>query len=266
MDWLQVVVLAITQGLTEFLPISSSAHLIMVPVLFNWQDQGLAFDVAVHIGTLIAIVIYFRKELAKISIDGAKSVVARKRVGDSQLAWAILLATAPVGIIGLLLNDVVEMYLRSSLVIASTTILFGVLLWTADLNDEEHTRDEYSLSLKEGLLIGCMQAFALIPGTSRSGVTMTAGLMVGLSRVAAARFSFLLSVPIIFLAGAYKMYGIFIGDISVNLMYLGVGILLSSISAYICIHYFIKFISQIGMLYFVIYRLVLGSILMAIYL
>jgi len=218
MDWLQVIILAIIQGLTEFLPISSSAHLILVPVIFDWQDQGLAFDVAVHIGTLIAIIIYFRKELLKITIDGAKSAVAGKRVGDSQLAWAIMLATAPVGIIGLLLNDIVELYLRSSLVIASTTILFGVLLWTADINDEDHTRDEYSLSIKEGLLIGLMQAFALIPGTSRSGVTMTAGLMVGLTRLASARFSFLLSVLIIMLAGGYKAYGIFTGDIVVNYM------------------------------------------------
>jgi undecaprenyl-diphosphatase UppP len=178
--WLQIVVLALVQGVTEFLPISSSAHLILVPRLTHWPDQGLAFDLAVHLGTLIAVVYYFRRELGRMSVDFAASLRERRAVGESRLAFAVLWGTVPVGIAGLLINHTVETELRSPVVIAATTIAFGVLLWIGDVRRGRRT--EHEMSWRDVLVIGCAQAIALVPGTSRSGITITAAMLLGLSR------------------------------------------------------------------------------------
>jgi len=267
MDFLQIVVLALVQGFTEFLPISSSAHLILFPRLFGWSDQGLAFDVAVHLGTLGAVVWYFRTELAGMSRDWVGSLRQRRTVGDSRLAWAVLLGTIPVGLAGLLLKGFVETALRSPVVIAWATIIFGLLLWLADHVGRKigQPRDERSLTWRDILLIGCAQAVALIPGTSRSGITMTAGLLLGLSRSAAARFSFLLSIPVIMLAGGLSVLDLVRGDHLVDWLSLSVGALLSGLSAYACIHLFLKLLERIGMLPFVIYRLTLGALLLYLF-
>jgi len=260
LDTLQAIYLALMQGLTEFLPISSSGHLILLPNIFGWVDQGLAFDVAVHIGSLIAVVSYFRHELKIMTADWFQSVIQRQMVGESRLAWAVLWGTVPVGLAGLFFNNVIELYLRTPLVIAITTVLFGVLLWWADVMGRRH-RSEHDVHWKDILIVGLAQALALIPGTSRSGVTMTAGLMLGLTREAAARFSFLLSVPVIVLAGGYQTLKLVKSDYVIQWDLLAIGVMCSAITAYLCIHVFLKLLERIGMLPFVIYRFLLGAVL-----
>ena len=177
MDWLQVLVLAVIQGLTEFLPISSSAHLILAPVLFGWTDQGLAFDVALHLGSLAAVVLYFRRDLINMTLSWTRSVTHREMNDDARLAWGVLLATIPVGLAGLLFKDVIEQQLRSPLYIAAGLIVFGLVLSWADWRHRGE-REVNQMTWKDVLLIGLAQALALFPGTSRSGITMTAGLLV----------------------------------------------------------------------------------------
>ena len=261
MDFIQIVVLALVQGLTEFLPISSSAHLILMPYFFDWPDQGLAFDVAVHVGTLTAVVVYFREQLSSMSRDWVVSLQKRQTYGDSRLVWAVGVGTIPVGLAGLLFGDFVEQHLRSTLVIAITTILFGVLLGWADIKGQRQ-RDEHSLNWRDIIIIGCAQALALIPGTSRSGITITAALMLGLTREAAARFSFLLSIPAILLPGGLKVVELMEASHSIDWMALFLGVVLSAVSAYLCIHFFLKLLDRIGMMPFVAYRMVLGVILL----
>ena len=264
MDIIQIIVLALVQGLTEFLPISSSAHLILVPILTGWEDQGLAFDVAVHVGTLTAVVLYFRKEISQMFFAWFASLKG-KHTEDSKLAWGVLIGTIPVGIAGLLFKDVISEHLRTPLVIAATTIIFGFLLWYADWSGKRE-RDEHTMSWKDIIFIGCAQAIALIPGTSRSGITITAGLMLGLTAPAAARFSFLLSIPVIILAGGVETLE-YLEVASINDMNdLIIGALISAISAYLCIHYFLMLLERIGMTPFVIYRLLLGIVLLSLYL
>jgi undecaprenyl-diphosphatase len=265
MELFQIIALAILQGLTEFLPISSSAHLILLPQLEGWADQGLAFDVAVHVGTLAAVVWYFRRELVLMTRDWGRSLAMREMVGESRLAWAVLFGTIPVGLAGLLFKDMVETVLRAPLVIAGATLVFALLLWWADARGRG-TRSEHAIGWKDVLVIGVAQAVALIPGTSRSGITMTAGLMLGLSRSAAARFSFLLSIPVIVLAGGLNALELVQGEAAVDWRALILGSLLSALAAYLCIHFFLKLLERIGMLPFVIYRLLLGIGLLYLYL
>lgn len=261
MDILQIITLAVLQGLTEFLPISSSAHLILVPqIVPGWQDQGLAFDVAVHVGTLSAVVLYFRREITPMAVDWSRSLATRRQTDNSRLAWAVLFGTIPVGLAGLLFKDFVETDLRSPVVIAAATILFGLVLWWADVKGKR-TRNEHSITWVDVLIIGCAQALALIPGTSRSGATMTAALIMGLSRQAAARFSFLLSIPVITLSGLLVGKDLIEQSAPVDWMAMVVGTGLAAVTAYLCIHYFLKLLDNIGMLPFVIYRLVLGVVL-----
>jgi undecaprenyl-diphosphatase len=265
MELLQIVLLALLQGLTEFLPISSSAHLILFPKLSGFADQGLAFDVSVHVGTLAAVVWYFRRELITMTRDWLASIARRERVGDSNLMWAVGFGTIPVGLAGLLFQDAVETTLREPLVIAIATIFFGLLLWWADRQGKRE-RSEHTIGWREVVVIGVAQAIALIPGTSRSGITMTAGLMMGLTRAAAARFSFLLSIPVIMLAGGLNALELVQAAEPVDWNSLLLGSVISAVSAYLCITLFLQLLERIGMLPFVIYRLLLGVVLLAIYL
>lgn len=264
MDFIQVFVLSIVQGITEFLPISSSAHLILVPQILGWPDQGLAFDVAVHFGTLLAVLWYFRKDIVPLLHDWFGSIVQRQHVGDSTLAWGIVLGTIPVGLAGLLLNDAADQ-LRDPLVIATTTIIFGILLWYADAIGKK-VYSEHQLTWKSIAIIGCAQALALIPGTSRSGITITAALMLGFTAKGAARFSFLLSIPVIVLAGGLKTLELAQSSAAIPWVDMWLGIFFSAVSAYLCIHYFIKLLDRVGMLPFIAYRLVLGIILFWLFL
>ncbi|MBE0376486.1 MULTISPECIES: undecaprenyl-diphosphate phosphatase [Pseudoalteromonas] len=257
MSIIEIIVLALIQGLTEFLPISSSAHLILPSQILGWQDQGLAFDVAVHVGTLIAVVIYFRKEVVEILGAWFKSFGAQGATDDSKLGWWIILGTIPAAVLGLIFKDLIELYLRSAWVIAVTTILFGLLLWYADVKGKQ-TKTIYQLNWKSALMIGMAQAMAMIPGTSRSGITMTAGLMLGMNKQSAARFSFLLAIPVISMMGLYYTIELALGDHIVDWTTLILGAGLSFISAYACIFFFLKIIERMGMMPFVIYRLLLG--------
>lgn len=257
MSYIEAFILALIQGLTEFLPISSSAHLILPSAIFGWADQGLAFDVAVHVGTLAAVVIYFRREVVTLFVALMRSIFSGRRDKEVTLAWMIVLATIPACVFGLLMKDFIELYLRSAWVIATTTIVFGLLLWWVD-SRASLADDEYHTNWKKALFIGVAQALAMIPGTSRSGATITAALYLGFNREAAARFSFLMSIPIIALAGGYLGLQLVTSSEPVHVGFLLTGIITSFIAAYICIYFFLKLISRMGMLPFVIYRLILG--------
>ncbi|MCG9678256.1 undecaprenyl-diphosphate phosphatase [Vibrio sp. Isolate24] len=257
MSYFEAFILALIQGLTEFLPISSSAHLILPSAILGWEDQGLAFDVAVHVGTLAAVMIYFRSEVVALLSAFFASIFKGDRSKEAKLAWMIILATIPACVFGLLMKDFIELYLRSAWVIATTTIVFGLLLWYVDKH-ANLADDEYQANWKKALFIGVAQALAMIPGTSRSGATITAALYLGFTREAAARFSFLMSIPIILLAGGYLGLKLVSSGDPIHLGFLLTGIVTSFISAYICIHLFLKLISRMGMTPFVIYRLILG--------
>lgn len=265
MDWVQAVLLAIIQGLTEFLPISSSAHLILPSQLLGWSEQGLAFDVAVHVGSLFAVLFYFRKEVAGMTIAWFSWLFKGQKSADGRLAWAVIWGTFPVGIVGVIFSllNIVDDFLRSTAVIAATTIIFALVLWWADAKAKE-SRDEHTLTIKDILFVGCAQALALIPGTSRSGITMTAGLILGLSRTAAARFSFLLSIPAIVLSGGLQTFKLATGDAPVDWTMLGLGALVSGVAALTCIHYFLILLEKVGFKPFIYYRLLLGIVLIAI--
>lgn len=258
MDLIHVVVLAVMQGIVEFLPISSSGHLILVPALLGWPDQGLAFDVAVHLGTLGAVVIFFRRELF-----GLARAAFDTRAKDFELAWSLVLATLPLGVAGLALADLVDGVLRSPAVIAATTAGFGVLLWAADARNRG-SRNEHELGMRRVVLIGLAQVLALVPGTSRSGITMTAGLALGLSRAAAARFSFLLSVPAIGMAASWESYQLIVTPEPVLWGTLAAATVLSAVTAFAAIATFLRFIERVGMWAFAVYRLVLAAVIVIV--
>ncbi len=264
MDLWHIIILALIQGITEFLPISSSAHLILLPRLAGWTDQGLAFDVALHLGSLMAVLAYFRRELGPLFIRWWADLRQRQSTPESRLVWAVAWATVPVGLAGLLWNDYVDESLRSPLVIAATTIGFGLLLGVAD-RFGRGGRDEFSLTWRDVAIIGLAQALALIPGTSRSGITMTAALLLGWQRRASARFSFLLAIPVILLAGGLEIVKLAQSPQAVAWDALLLGTLFSGLSAYACIRLFIGFLERIGMMPFVIYRLLLGALLLWIF-
>ena len=260
MTTFQIVVLALIQGLTEFLPISSSAHLILPSVLLDWPDQGLAFDLVLNIGTLGAVLIYFRRDIGRMCGAWCYSLKTKQQTQDSKLTWWILYATLPAAIIGFLGKDLVEMYLRSGYVIAVTTLLFGLLLGWADFR-AKRIKTEHQTGFKGAMFIGFAQVLALIPGTSRSGITITAALMLGLTREAAARFSFLMSVPIIAMASGYDLLKFILSEQTVDWHGLLLGAGVSFISAILCIHVFLIILNKMGMLPFVIYRVLLAALL-----
>lgn len=263
MTLFEIIILAIIQGLTEFLPISSSAHLILPAEVLGWKNQGLAFDVAVHVGSLLAVMIYFRVDIYRLTIAWFSTGFTSKMNADAKLAWFVVIGTIPAGLFGLLMKDWIELNARSALVIAITTIVFGLLLWYADVKATQE-KSIKGLTLKDTVIIGLAQALAIIPGTSRSGVTMTAGLLLGLNRESAARFSFLLSIPIILAAGLFSTLDLLEDSSKVDWNALIYGAAFSFVAAYLCIYLFLSWISRIGMLPFVIYRLILGIILLFI--
>lgn len=261
MTLFEIIILAIIQGVTEFLPISSSGHLLLPAELFGWVSQGLAFDVAVHVGSLLAVMIYFRQEIGQMTVAWLTRGFTKEQNTDSKLAWYVIIATIPAVVIGFLMKDWIELNARTALVIAATTIIFGLALWYADAT-AKHTKELTALNWKQALVIGMAQVLALIPGTSRSGITMTAGLMLGLNRDSCARFSFLLSIPVILGAGLLATLDLLQANEAVDWAALLYGAAFSFVSAYLCIYLFLSWISRIGMLPFVIYRLLLGVVLL----
>lgn len=259
MELFHLIVLALIQGITEFLPISSSAHLILPKELLGWPDQGLAFDVAVHVGSLTAVIVYFREDIWRLLRAWCGSLLERRQSVDSRLGWCIILATIPAGLAALVFNDVIETHLRSTVVVMITTVVFGLYLGWADYRGKK-TLELAQITFSMALMIGLAQALALVPGTSRSGITIAAALALGLQRESAARFSFLLSIPIIALSGMYKGVELLAENI-IQWGDIALGAVLAGVSAYICIHFFLGFIQRIGMVPFVIYRLLLGAFL-----
>lgn len=264
MDFIQTIVLSLVQGLSEFLPISSSAHLILVPKLSDWPDQGLAFDVVVHMGTLSAIVFYYRAIIKILINDFFYSVVKIQTVGQSKLAWGVLLGTIPVGLAGLLFKDFIEVNLRSTEVIAYSTLVFGLLLGFASWINTRNQSSRVELSWQDIGFVGIMQALALIPGTSRSGITITAGLLIGLSKNTSTQFAFLLSIPVITLSALLMLLDLYQQPQVADWPMLLIGFLVSAISAYFTVVFFIKLLDTIGLMPFVVYRIILGVLLLAI--
>jgi len=258
MDIYQAIVLAVLQGLTEFLPISSSAHLILLPKLLGWQDQGIAFDVAVHVGTLVAVLVFLRKELSKIIPSWLKGWQSLKWNQDGLLGWMIVIATIPVGLVGLFGGDWIEINLRSPIVIVISTLFFAILLWWSDRGADTNEQSLQSLGWKAAFFVGMSQACALIPGTSRSGVTMTAMLALGYARTAAAKFSFLLAVPTIILSGVLKTGELMNVEQSVAWDLIGLAVVISALVAFWCMRWFMVIVERVGMLPFVLYRLILA--------
>ena len=260
MDYLHLVILSLVQGLTEFLPISSSAHLILLPELAGWEDQGLVYDIAAHVGSLVAVVLFFRKDIAVFSRAWINSISSGAVTQDARVAWYILLATLPVAVAGLVFYETVATVFRNPLIIAGATIVFGLLLWWADVQGKR-VRDQQQLKLRDALIVGCAQILALVPGVSRSGITMTAGLMLGLDRNTSARFSFFLAVPTIVLAGGHEIYRYIVeGNNTDPVAFLLVAVV-SGISAWLAIKFFLALLDRTGMLPYVIYRLLLGVFL-----
>ncbi|NRB37514.1 MAG: undecaprenyl-diphosphate phosphatase [Pseudomonadales bacterium] len=262
MDIFEIIILALIQGVTEFLPISSSAHLILPSQVLGWQDQGLAFDVAVHVGSLVAVMAYFRKDIIQLLLAWCNHVGKQQKTAESDLAWCVILATIPAVVFGLLVDMFFEDDLRQLWVIATTTIVFGLLLAVADRRGGLNKGTE--ITFKIALIIGLFQAIALIPGTSRSGITMTAALFLGLNRETSARFSFLLSIPLILAAGLLKTLELIQSDVPVAWMDIFLGAAFSAVAAYACITLFLAWINRIGFMPFVVYRLILGLALFAV--
>ncbi len=313
-DIIQAIYLALVQGFTEFLPISSSGHLVLVPKLLGNQVQNLSFDIAVHFGSLAAVVWYFRQQLSTMSVDWLRSIASRQKVGESSLAWSVIWGTVPAGIFGLLLFLVydekfqlaliwmglvlaitllsllyfvikrkfeVVLYLLLAIVvmgvltglgflfknnlrgpeaIAITTLVFGLVLLVAD-KIGKRDRELQTVGWKDVLLVGLAQAVAIIPGTSRSGITITMALFLGLRRSAAARFSFLLSIPTILLAAGVLVIKFMKSNEQVDWTIIGVGAAVSAATAYLCIYLFLKLIERMGMMPFVVYRIFLAIVL-----
>jgi undecaprenyl-diphosphatase len=259
-DWLQIIILALVQGITEFLPISSSAHLILPALLTEWPDQGLAFDVAVHAGTLLAVLSYFRREIGRFASSGTRMLVGGHRDDDADLLLKLIAATLPIVVVGYLAHDWVEANLRTVPVIASATIVFAIALWWADgrRGGADHP------SWWAAMLIGTAQVIAIVPGTSRSGITITAALLLGLSRTSAARFSFLLSIPTILGASVLEVAALGASEHAVRWGELLTGAALAGAGAYCCIHFFVKLVERTGMLPYVVYRLMLGALLLGL--
>lgn len=261
MSLLQIIVLAVVQGLTEFLPISSSGHLVLVPSIFGWTDQGLAFDVAVHFGSLIAVTIFFRQDIATLITGGIDIISGKPASERATMVWCLGLGTIPAAAAGLLFAGWIAANLRDPGVVVATLAGYGVLMALAD-RFAAQDRTIKQIRIRDGLIIGAAQALALVPGTSRSGVTITAGRLLGIRRLDAARFSFLLSVPVILLATIYEVVILVTGETPVPWDNLTIAASISCIVAYLSIDFFMRFVNVIGLLPFAIYRLVLAGVIL----
>lgn len=256
---LQAVILSLIQAVTEFLPVSSSAHLILAPLLFGWPDQGLDFDIATNTGTLLAVLLYFRRDLGEL-LRGLGS--GERTVGfdlpPRQLVGYLALGTVPVGLVGLVFQDVIATVARNPRLIAFTAVVFGLLLGWADRRGRRE-RELGSLTWGDALAIGAAQALALAPGTSRSGITLTAALLLGLTRPAAARFSFLLSIPVgVLAAGLSAKHLIDERLLPGEWLNVGLGIVVSAVAGYLVIDWLLAWLRTRSVQVFVVYRLLLG--------
>lgn len=275
MDVVHILVLALVQALTEFLPISSSGHLVLASYFLGWEYQGIAFDLALHFGTLLAVLLYFRKDLFGILFEVLRWRPGKPMNALQRLGFGLALSTIPAVIVGAAMGDAGALVLRHPLLIAANLIVFGLLLGAADRRtrdtrfqqataDADFVEDANSvfsrMTLRQALLIGGAQALALVPGTSRSGITMTAGLFLGLTRAAAARYSFLMSVPVMVLAITHSLWELLRAENAAPIAWgdFALGALVSGVAGLGVIHLFLGVIRQVGVKPFVIYRVLLG--------
>ncbi len=267
MSLLQAIVLGIAQGLTEFLPISSSAHLRIIPAFAGWEDPGAAFTAVVQLGTMAAELLFFRHDLRRIAAAWLRALRRPELRGtlDARLGWYLVLGTIPISVVGLVLEDDIETTFRSLALIGTTLILLALVLLAADVTGRRH-RGIADLTLRDGVIMGAAQTLALVPGVSRSGATMSAGLFLGLERAAAARFSFLLSIPAVVLSGLYQLTGIVGGEEAAGV---GPGALvlatvLAFASGYAAIALLLRYLVTHSFAVFIGYRMVLGLVVLGL--
>jgi len=266
---LEAIVLGLVQGLTEFLPISSTGHILFVPALAGWPDPGAAFSAVIQLGTMAAVLVYFRTDLWRMAVAFVKSFAGdrtlwRSSDSDARLGWYIVLGTIPISIIGIVFKDQIENNVRTLTLVAIVMILFSFVLMAADLKGAQN-RDEKELTLRDGIIIGLFQALALIPGVSRSGSTISGGLFLGLNRESATRYSFLLSVPAVVLSGVFELRNI--GDstgASVGVAPTVIATLLAFISGYFAIAFLLRFVRTHNFSVFVIYRVAVGVLMLVL--
>ena len=263
MSVLEAIILGITQGLTEFLPISSTAHLRIVPAFAGWEDPGAAFTAIVQLGTMAAVLLYFRSDLIRIAHAWLRSLRDReaRHELDARLGWYIVIGTIPIGVFGLIFHDQIENGARDLYLIGSALIVLGLVLLAAE-RVARHDRPLERITTRDGILIGFGQALALVPGVSRSGATLTVGLFLGLDRPSAARFSFLLSVPAVVLSGLFEFFSILNEDTQVGWGALAVATLLAFVVGYASIAFLLRFLAHHSTIVFVVYRVALGAIVL----
>ena len=262
----QAIILAIVQGFTEFLPVSSSAHLFLVPWILGWPDQGLDFDIALHIGTLFAVLSFFFKDWLQILAQafGVNYGNDPELKRSPRLLWYLVAASVPAGLVGLKFKDSVETSLRNPFIMGTMLILVGLLLWVAERYSWRE-KNIGEVTLTDTLLIGASQTLALIPGTSRSGITISTGLFRGLTHSAAARFSFLLSTPVIAASGLKSLYDLKKHGVAPDMMApFAIGILVSGVVGLAVIAFFLRIIRSHGLRPFIAYRVVFGMIVIAL--
>jgi undecaprenyl-diphosphatase len=267
MSTLEAIVLGIVQGLTEFLPISSTGHLRIVPAFLGWEDPGAAFTAVTQLGTMAAVLLYFREDLVRIARAwlGSLNDRAKRRELDARIGWYIVLGTVPIGVFGVLFKDQIETGARDLYVIGTALIVLGLVLAAAE-HVGQRDRESEQIETKDGFWVGMAQALALIPGVSRSGATITAGLFLGLNRAAAARFSFLLSVPAVVLSGLFELSSIIEGEEGEHV---GVGPLviatfMAFVFGYASIAFLLRFLANHSTFVFVAYRVGLGAVVLAL--
>jgi undecaprenyl-diphosphatase len=260
MDAAQAIVLGIVQGLTEFLPISSTAHLRIVPAFFGWDDPGAAFTAVVQLGTMAAVLVYFRRELWAIASAWVRSVLARERDPrdpDARLGWYIVLGTIPIAVLGLAFKDTIEHQFRTLELIGAALMVFSLVMLRAEAVSRRD-RELPDLTRRDGLIIGCAQALALIPGVSRSGATISAGLFLNFDRTTAARYSFLLSVPAVVLSGLFELRHVGEGA-GASAGATALATVLAFVVGYMSIAFLLRYLVRHSIGVFAAYRVVLGA-------
>ena len=264
MDAFQAIVLGIVQGLTEFLPVSSTGHLRIVPAFAGWEDPGAAFTAVTQLGTMLAVLIYFRADLWRIASTWVRSLrrPELRRTLDARMGWYIILGTIPIGVFGLAFDDQIEEGARSLYLIGCTLIMLGLLLLAAE-RVARHDRPIEAITRRDAIVIGFAQAMALVPGVSRSGATLTAGLFLGFDRPSAARYSFLLSVPAVVLSGLFELRKIG-GEGAVGFAPTALATLMAFLAGYLAIAFMLRWLATHSTAIFVAYRVALGSLVIAL--
>lgn len=264
MSWFEAIILGMAQGLTEFLPVSSTGHLRIIPAFFGWEDPGALFTAVIQLGTMVAVVIYFWRDLLRIIRTWTASLRTPSLRGelDARMGWYVIVATIPIGVAGLAFRNQIESGARNLYLIGTVLIVLGIILAIAD-HVGRRVRTIEDVGARDAVWMGLAQALALVPGTSRSGATITAGLFLGLDRAAAARFSFLLSIPAVVLSGLYGLTDL-IGNEGADLGSLLVATVVAFIFGYISIAFLLRWLANHTMTIFVVYRIVLGAIVIAL--